>query len=316
MPGQAAEVVSRAPGAGSIFDVDSHRSRRTRAALASTTRPPLQGAVLIVCLLSLLLRTAPAVSDETPSKAALTTSLGLSAMVFNYAEYGDNGGLLDYEYGVLPGVMADISRTQRDWFVTGKLSYFSGDVLYDGQTQSGLSITTHTDQNILDLFLQMGRRFHPIDHFGYTLYAGVGEHRWTRDIRSTTTVQGLTERYRWEYVALGAMANLHETNRSRWEMNLRWQRVVDPQVDVDFRGAYDSSQLTLGERTGLHFSVPWTRRLSDRSQLVIEPFYERWELGRSANHDLTAQGAVVGTVFEPQSVTNNRGVTVSIRTSY
>lgn len=281
-------------------------------AKASSRRPRS-----IACLLALLLlRIVPAVSDETPSKAALTTSLGLSAMVFNYAEYGDNGRLLDYEHGVMPGVMADVSRSQGDWFVTGKLNYFSGMVLYDGQTQSGMPVITHTDENILDLFLQVGRRFRPTGHIGYTLYAGVGQHRWNRDIRSTTTVQGLTEYYRWQYAALGAMAILHETNRSRWEMNLRWQRVLDPQLDVDFRGAFDSLQLALGERAGFYFSVPWARRLSDRSQLVIEPFYERWELGRSANSDLTTQGNVVGAVFEPQSVTNNRGITVSIRTSY
>ena len=237
-------------------------------------------------------------------------------MSFHYAEYGDNGGLQDYEYGVLPGVTARISRTDQAWFVAGKISYYAGDVLYDGRTQAGVPVTTRTDEKILDLFLQVGHQFRPIDHFGYALYAGVGHHRWDRDIRSTRTVSGLTEFYRWEYAAIGAKVILHETNRAAWEMDLRWQRVLNPTLDINFRGIFDSTQLALGERSGFYFSVPWTRRLSERLQFSIEPYYERWELGRSANKSITAQGVAAGTVFEPSSVMNNRGVAASITSSF
>lgn len=233
-------------------------------------------------------------------------------MIFDYAEYGDNGGLLDYEYGVLPGVTADISRTQQGWFVAGKMSYYAGDVLYDGQTQTRVPVTTDTNENIQDLFLQVGHQHRSIDHFGYALYAGVGLHRWDRDIRSTQTVSGLTEFYHWEYAALGAKVISRETNRATWALNLRWQHVLHPLLDINFRGTYDSLQLALGDRDGIYFSVPWTKRLNERWQFIIEPYYERWVLGRSANQALTSQGTVVGTVFEPRSVTNNRGVIASV----
>jgi hypothetical protein len=264
---------------------------------------------LIFCLLWPI----QGMADATPPKAGLAASVGASALFFDYAEYDDSGGLLDHEHHVIPGVTADISRTHQGWFEAGHVSYYSGVVRYDGQTQARVPVTTDTDERILDLFLQVGRQYRAADLFGYAFYAGVGHRSWERDIRSTETASGLSELYRWEYAAVGAQLVSREINRATWGVDLRWQRAVDPRLDVDFRGVFDSLQLALGQRDGVRFSVPWTKLLSERMQFVIEPFYDRWVLGRSANENLTSHGSVVGSVFEPNSVTNNRGVVVSLR---
>ncbi len=244
-----------------------------------------------------------ALSADVPPETDMSASVGVSLLDFRYAEYDVDGGLLDYENGFLPGFTVEAIRAESGWFVTGKLDYHTGDVLYDGQTQTGVAVVTRSDAIILDVFLQLGRQFHVEGRPGYSLYGGVGHHYWHRAIRSTGTVSGLTEIYRWDYAALGWNHMLDEGDRHTWKIDLRILRTLGPSME------FNSVQFPLAERNGVRIALPWSNPLQKNLELNVEPYYERWELGRSPNREVILNGKTVS-AFEPDSVTNNRGIMI------
>lgn len=244
-----------------------------------------------------------ALSADLSPETGMSASVGVSFLDFRYAEYNVDGGLLDYENGLLPGFAVEVTRMENDWFVTGKLDYHTGDVLYDGHTQTGMAVVTRSDAIILGVFLQAGRQFRVADRPSYSLYGGVGHHFWRREIRSTGAVSGLSETYRWDYAALGWDHVLDESERHTWKIDLRIQRTLSPSME------FDSVQFPLTERNGARIAFPWSTPLQKNLQLNIEPYYERWELGRSPNREVTLNGKTVS-AFEPDSVTNNRGIMI------
>ncbi len=244
-------------------------------------------------------------SADVSPKAEMSASVGVSFLNFHYAEYDVGGGLLDYENGLLPGFAVEATRMENDWFVTGKLNYHTGDVLYDGHTQTGLAVVTRSDAIILDVFLQVGRQFRVEGRPSYSLYGGVGHHYWRREIRSTGAVSGLSETYRWDYAALGLDHVLDQSDRHTWKVDLRIQRTLSPSME------FNSVQFPLAERNGVRIAFPWSNPLQKKLRLNIEPYYERWELGRSPGREVILNGNTVS-AFEPDSITNNRGIMVSI----
>jgi hypothetical protein len=234
----------------------------------------------------------------------MSASVGVSLLNFHYAEHDVDGNLLDYEKGFLPGFAAEVTRTENDWFVTGKLDYHTGDVQYDGHTQTGIPVITHSDAIILDVFLQVGHQFRVGGRPSYSLYGGVGHHYWHRAIRSTGTISGLTETYRWDYAALGWDHVLDESDHQIWKIDLRIQRALSPSME------FNTVNFPLAERNGARIAFPWSRSLQKKQRLNIEPYYERWELGHSPNREVVLNGKTAS-AYEPDSVTNNRGIIFS-----
>lgn len=235
----------------------------------------------------------------------MSASVGVSFLDFHYAEYNVDGGLLDYENGILPGFAVEMTRTENAWFITGKLGYHAGDILYDGHTQTGIAVVTRSDAIILDVFLQAGYQFLVEGRPSYSLYGGVGHHFWRREIRSTGSVSGLSETYRWDYAALGWDHVLDEGDRHTWKIDLRIQRTLGPSME------FNSVQFPLEEKSGVRIAFPWSRPLQKKQRLNIEPYYERWELGRSPSREVVLNGNMVS-AFEPDSATNNRGIVISL----
>jgi hypothetical protein len=249
-----------------------------------------------------------ALSADLSPETDMSVSAGVSFLDFHYAEYNVDGGLLDYENGLLPGFAVEVTRRESDWFVTGKLGYHAGDVLYDGQTQTGTAVVTRSDAIILDVFFQLGRQFHTDGRPSYSLYGGVGHHYWHRAIRSTGTVSGLTEIYRWDFAALGWDHVLDEGDHHTWKIDLRIQRTLSPSME------FNAVTFPLAERNGARIAFPWSRPLQKKQRLSIEPYYERWELGRSPSREVILNGKTVS-AYEPDSVTNNRGIMVNLTAS-
>ncbi len=246
------------------------------------------------CLLLLLFYHQIALAD--------TAYFGLSVMDFGYKEFGDEENLLDREDGLLPGIVAGITR---EW-ISADLSYYSNEVDYKGQTQFGTPIETRTDEKIFDFSLQLGTG----------LYVGLGYHRWERDIQSLSTVSGLFEIYEWWYGLLGAKSSFPFTDKSDWVIDFSIIQPIKPTVEIDFDGAFDKTKLDLGERLGGRFSLAWQYRFNDTMHIVVESYLERWYLGRSATETLTRNGKKVGGVFEPRSEALNKGLTIYLTRSF
>ena len=119
--------------------------------------------------------------------------------------------------------------------------------------------------------------------------------------------------YRWKYFFFGGKTTVYRTDRSRWSLDARALYPYRPTIEVDYRGRNDTLNLDLGERTGWRLGFPWEYRIDTRTRMVVEPYAEAWDLGRSPTKSLTQQGVPVGTVYEPRSTTRNTGLAVGVR---
>lgn len=251
----------------------------------------------------------------------LNLSIGSDFQRFDYREYSDQGNLLDRENGMLPGLLIGIGCSQGSWQIAGQLSYHAGGVTYTGQTNGGAPISTTTDQKTIDVELRAGYRFQQAQQIRPTLYLGVANHFWRRDIQPTYTasgmpVRGLQETYRWWQAFLGATLSGYKTSFIDWGLDARLTRIIAPKIEVDYSGLYDNSQLDLGGRWGFRLALPMSYSMRRSTTLVIEPYLEKYALGRSSSAQLTSQGVVKGAVFEPDSIGGNYGVTVGLRKLY
>ena len=271
---------------------------------------------LLPKLCTLLALLAPLGAMAQPEKGSELT-IAASVLHFGYQESDDAGKLLDREDGFIPGGVLGLSHTVNRWQFAGDFAYHGGDVVYAGQTNTGIPINTHTRQNIADVAVRAEYWLQSSRGANFALYLGAGYHHWDRNIQPTTTaggipVSGLLETYTWWSGVVGAKAAVYESAYSRLLLDARLLRTVNPAIQINFNGGYDNAKLSLGERWGVRLALPWRHTLSHSSSLIVEPYAESYELGRSATAPLTSNGTVVGNVFEPVSHTVNYGLVLGI----
>jgi hypothetical protein len=247
----------------------------------------------------------------------LEVQAGASFLDFGYQEFADNGALLDREDGRIPGFVARLAGSSRVWTLAGELSHHAGDVDYRGKTNTGGAVSTITDETITNLAVTLGRRFGRCAWRDSRIYVGIGYNDWHRDIRPTQTaagqpVAGLVEDYVWWSGFAGAAFDFLASPGMRFGADARVIRIIDPQLEIDFGGLFDDASLDLGEDWGMRIALPARFRIKAASWLVVEPWYERWEFGRSRDTSLTQNGSPAGTVFEPASETENIGVNLTL----
>lgn len=240
---------------------------------------------------------------------------------FDYREYSEQGRLLDRENGFLPGLLLGIDHSQDAWEIAGQLSYHADDIVYTGQTNTGVPIATTTEQQITNIELIVGHRLLQTQQVRPTLYLGVANHFWRRDIQPThtasgTPVGGLLETYHWWQAFLGVKMLSKKTPYFGWGLDARLTRIIAPRIAIDYFGLYDNTQLRLGERWGYRVAFPMTYSIENSTTLVFEPYLEKYKLGRSSSAKLTSQGIIKGTVFEPDSTSGNYGIVIGIQKAY
>lgn len=252
---------------------------------------------------------AGAPAAEQPSRQAWAA---LSSLHFGYREFADHGALLDREDGVLPGiVLGAATATVERRRLAAEVVLYDGAVGYDGHTNSGLPVATRTDSRITDAQVRAEWWGGEWTGTAYALYAGLGYRVWDRDIGAARTatgrpVSGLRERIEWGWLFGGARLN-RAAGAARYGLDVRLLRLVRPRLSV-----YDDTTLEPGERFGGRLSAHWEYALGERTALRLEPFAERWSLGRSADEPLAGGGRV----FEPRSETRNSGVELGLVFSF
>lgn len=250
-------------------------------------------------------------SNDTAPTYSL--DVGFSLFHFDYREFKDNGSQFNRESGDIPGMMLTLCRANGDWDVSGKLSYHTAEISYDGKTQSGNQVFTSTGEALYDLSIQIGKQlFVTPEIIPVRLYGEIGYHQWERDIRSTPIATGLLETYHWRYASAGATLPVMQTSWGNIFLDARLTRTFNSSIDVSFRNLYDAVNLTLANRNGFRVSLPISLPQQQGFQLHIEPFWEEWSFGRSNTQNLIQYGAIVGTIFEPRSETRTTGIIVRL----
>lgn len=254
---------------------------------------------------------------EAQPQNGIEYSIGGSILHFDYQEFNDSGKLLDREQGFIPGLALGLSNKADQWVFAGDFSYHAGDVPYVGNTNNGIPITTTTRQNIVALGLRAEYSLQSDKGSEYAIYFGTSYHQWERDIRSTTTasgapVSGLFEIYTWWTGFVGIKSEIYRSGSDSLLFDIRLLQTFNPEIKVFFGNAYDNVKLPLGERWGGRLALPWRYLLDQESSLLIEPYAEYFEFGRSNSAPLTSSGSVVGSVLEPFSQTLNYGLTLGV----
>ncbi len=237
-------------------------------------------------------------AQATEAADGLELQFGASLLRFDFREVADNGRQLVRELGTLPGFVGRAGQTLGRWQWSAALSYYSGTVDYDGQTQAGAGFTTTSNADVARI---QARALHLLDEEGrYAAGLGFGYRRWQRGIRGRGNVSGLDERFEAGDVSVDARVSVLRSPTARVDVDLQLAWPIRPQVKVDFGGLYDTQRLMLGPRLATRVSVPVSWTAGPRSRIVVEPAFEAWGFGRSATETLYRDGAPAGEVYQPQ----------------
>ncbi len=278
--------------------------------------PGLLGLILIACLF-----TAPLRAAETRS----LFQVGVDSMLFGYQEFDNQGALLDEEHGFIPGLLLAYTANWPNWYVDVSVRLQGGIVEYDGMTQSfdpvydGLPITSRTDTFISETVLLFGRKFLHKQHSETAIYGGVGYHYWFRGIRASETadgtpVSGLDENYQWFYALFGGKYTFAQTRNMSFGVDLQARYPFMATMEVAPPG-YDTVTLYLGREWSGRISLPLAWYFNAKTRLIVEPYYETWDMGASDDVELTVSGAADPfgqAVLEPRSETRNYGLWLKI----
>ena len=248
---------------------------------------------------------------------------GAALMQFNYDEYNDNNVFLDGESGFIPGVVLTRKQSHANYYSEWVGQLYGNTIEYDGQTQSGTSLTTRSDAVIFDTHFKLGIQFSEVQDHG--VYAGLGYRYWMRNIRSGhdiygNPVAGLLEHYYWLYGLLGYTANYTVNKNVKVGFDIRHTQMINAKMDIDFLGycGYDNASVNLGNESGTRFAVPFQIKMNN-SSLIVSPYYEIIDIGKSNTILLTRNGSLVDCdsnghydgALEPRSETRNVGIEIT-----
>lgn len=247
--------------------------------------------------------------------------IGVGLMAFDYAEFDDNNVFIDGETGLIPGVIVKLKTNKRIYYEWEGSVYYN-QIEYDGQTQGGTPVKTDSDALIMDTHFKIGLNLNPSFDRGQKLYGGMGYRYWYRNILSgrdinRNPVAGLLEEYRWFYGLLGYEVHFDASNNVKVGFDFRLTKMFNAKMDVDFLGfkGYDNTSVKLGNKVGARLAMPVAIKMR-HSSLVVTPFYEIIDIGKSNTVALTRNGNLIDDnsdgfydgVLEPRSETRNVGV--------
>ena len=253
----------------------------------------------------------------TPNAGSTSLQIGIALQDFGYKEFDDQNKLLDREDGWIPGISGAYSQQTDKYSLDISFSYLQGEVIYDGQTQGGAPHKTHTNERIIDVSISLGFR-DVIKNLPNpsVLYFGLGFREWQRDILPTSTVLGLFETYSWHYGFIGGKVELFDKDKFTVWLDGRLMRPINPTMGICLSG-FDCADLNLGVNTSGRVSIPIHYQLYPNNSLIIEPYFESWDFGRSPGEELTINGTPTGAVIlEPRSETRNIGITISVNSQF
>lgn len=269
-------------------------------------------ALLVVLML-------PAVIPGFARADKMETHIGVGLNKFNYTEYNDNNIFLDGETGVIPGLILSMKKEKTKNYTEFVGSFYGSVINYDGQTQGGTPLKTRSDAVILDGHFKSGYKLENNKDY----YLGLGYRYWYRNIRpgrdsNGNPVAGLLEEYSWPYLLLGFQSNLMQASATEVNLDIRYTHMLNAKMSIDFLGYcnYDNAEVDLGNRNGWRFALPVKKKLGSANVLLITPYYEIIDIGKSNTVALTRNGALVDCnsdgfydgALEPRSETRNFGI--------
>jgi hypothetical protein len=254
-----------------------------------------------------------------PSNAAWASPVhfeiaeGTRLVDYTSTERRDDGAFFDRESGLLGGVSLGTAASWGAWRLDLAAAVEAGTLDYEGQTQLGLPIASHTRLQQTQLGLS------PIYRIGHTpLFFGASlqSRRIDRRIEATPLAQGLHETL--NQVELGPLVE------ARWEWGFGLGMVVRAEVlwsfhsalDVDFEGAFGNGHLSLPGNDAESAALEVTYAVFRDVAVAAEMAGETFRPARSPTMPLTEAGVPVGVYDYPGSVQDQWSVSLGVRTRF
>jgi hypothetical protein len=269
----------------------------------------------LVVIASILVGAVP--STVNADALRFTGNLGISLASFEYEETDESGSTLDKESGLFPELNLSLKLDSGSWFILGDLRYLKGTADYTAYPVSKPPLESTTEEEIIDFSLLFGVQKEFSNAATLAVYGGLGFRHWARDIQSTADASGLYEEYEWGYMLIGISPAMRIGPTDRLGADLQLRKAFDAKLDVDFKNInYDPVSLPLDDGIGLRLALNWSHEINKGFGFTLGPFLDLWEFDRSADVDLRQGDSIVGSLYEPASLTQVIGIRFYLTKSF
>lgn len=257
----------------------------------------------------------PAGAQAGPGLAYPSENLFQFDFRISYFDYKEDlpAPLKSTESGWIPGATIGWTRTRPgSVYARTFLEFSSGDVKYDGTTQSGVPITdSNSNQFLFRVEGNIGYTFSS-GNLVFSPYTGLGYRYWKRgDSQVVNSVAFIREDYEWLYVPVGIRAVYPVGGQLSIEPNaavrfMFWGQMTAFLSDIGYNS---DPTFDLGNKPGYFVEVPVRYRLNRNWSVSLTPWYEYSAIGQS---DVASalRGGRIDSFYEPSSRTHQYGFNI------
>jgi hypothetical protein len=263
--------------------------------------------------------------SEGAGQRGLSLSIGYDGSYFSYKETMD-GGVLDQDTGWMNGLFLEAQYDKKEMFIRGSIDVNgSNSATYKGELLNGTPLTMKTSEFFYQSEASVGYKVLNFSNATLSPYFAIGFRYWDR---GENNLPNYLETYTWGYAALGGNF-VYRYGKGLIGLDASIQFTIDPTMQTDTGGIYDTATFNLKPEPGFHIEVPMTYEVNQgmlsKMSFFARPYYQRWNIGASdpvlltqngfpANNPLTGQPPFY--VFEPDSHTDIYGVKFGVSVNY
>lgn len=216
------------------------------------------------------------------------------------------GRKLVRETGTLPGVELSVRVRCDDWNLQAQISKLDGSRFYDGQTSTGVPVTSRSALRKLQGAVQA--TFNVTE--AWQLGARLSSHTLWREIASAGGISGYPERYDWTLLSVGAQ---WQTGLGPGQLRLAaWSGMKLRSGMLLSLPGRDQTVMQLGRMNQLEFEAGWRTQLGQGWYLQGDVRYRRTAMGRGADAIIRRGGVPVGVAHQPRTTMVDIPVSIGI----